>query len=79
MLVWIEDEKILADIFKEFFRVLKAGGHIKLYPLYEWRLMDFKNVQLLEVLKNFKINQTFNHGGRDLRVSPSLLTQLTKT
>jgi ubiquinone/menaquinone biosynthesis C-methylase UbiE len=79
MFVWIEDEKILADIFKEFLRVLKPGGQIKLYPLYEWRLMDFKNVQLLEVLKSFRIKQTFTHGGRDLRVSPSLLTRMTKT
>jgi hypothetical protein len=31
------------------------------------------------VLKSFRIKQTFTHGGRDLRVSPSLLTRMTKT
>ena len=78
MFVWIEDEKMLADIFEEFLRVLKPGGQIKLYPLYEWRFMRFKNARLLEVLTGFKIKQTFTHGGWDLRVTPSLLTQMTK-
>ena len=78
MFVWIEDEKILADIFEEFFRVLKPGGKIKLYPLYEWRFMRFKNARVLEVLAGFNIKQTFTHGGRDIRVTPSLLTQMTK-
>jgi SAM-dependent methyltransferase len=78
MFVWIEDEALLAEIFEEFLRVLAPGGQIKLYPLYEWRLMRFKNARLLEVLAGLNIQQTFTHGGGDFRVTPSLLTQMTK-
>jgi SAM-dependent methyltransferase len=78
MFVWIEDEEILADVFTEFLRVLKAGAQVKLYPLHEWRFMHFKNSRLREVLANFSIEQRFSHGGHDLRVMPSLLTQMTK-
>jgi SAM-dependent methyltransferase len=79
MFVWIEDEAVLADILEEFLRVLKTGGQVKLYPLHEWRFMRFKNRRLLEALANFSIEQVFAHGGQDLRVMPSLLTELTKT
>ena len=78
LFVWIEDEDVLADIFSEFLRVLKPGGLVKLYPLYEWRLLRFKNQRLKENLANFEIEQRFVHGGADLRVTPSMLTEMTK-
>ncbi|MFT4519313.1 MAG: SAM-dependent methyltransferase [Halioglobus sp.] len=78
LFVWIEDEEVLADILGEFQRVLKPGGRIKLFPLYEWRLMRFKNKRLKNILANFKIEQSFVHGGLDWRVMPSMLTQMTK-
>jgi SAM-dependent methyltransferase len=78
LFVWIEDEEVLADIFDEFLRVLKPAGLVKLYPLYEWRLMRFKNQRLKSILANFAIEQTFVHGGADLRVTPSMLTEMTK-
>jgi SAM-dependent methyltransferase len=78
LFVWIEDEKVLADILCEFQRVLKPGGRIKLFPLYEWRLMRFKNRRLKKLLANFTIEQTFVHGGLDWRVMPSMHTQMTK-
>ena len=78
LFVWIEDEEVLADILGEFLRVLKPGGLVKLYPLYEWRFMRFRNKRLQNVLANFKVEQTFVHGGRDLRVTPSMLTEMTK-
>ncbi len=79
MFVWIEDEDILADILEEYLRVLKTGGQVKLYPLYEWRIMHFKNRRLRKVLTHFEIEQVFAHGGQDVRIMPSLLTRLTKT
>ena len=78
LFVWIEDEEVLADILGEFLRVLKSGGLVKLYPLYEWRFMRFKNKRLRNILANFKVEQTFVHGGRDFRVTPSMLTEMTK-
>ena len=78
LFVWIEDEEVLADILCEFQRVLTPGGLVKLFPLYEWRFIHFKNNRLKNVLGNFKIEQTFVHGGRDWRVMPSMLTEMTK-
>lgn len=78
MFVWIEDEKILAEILEEFHRVLKPGGTAKLYPLFEWRYMRFSNKRLLSIVDGFNIKQRFAHGGLDARVMPSLLTQMTK-
>ena len=78
LFVWIEDEEALADILDEFLRILKPGGVAKVYPLYEWRFMRFKNQRLKDVLANFNIEQSFVHGGRDLRVTPSMLTEMTK-
>jgi hypothetical protein len=54
------------------------GGSIKLYPLFEWRYLRFKNKRLRDILSHFKIEQTFVNGGRDWRVTPSMLTQMTR-
>lgn len=78
LFVWIDDEEVLADILGEFLRVLKPGGLIKLYPLYEWRFMRFKNARLKSTLDQLQIDQTFVHGQGDMRVMPSMLTEMTK-
>ena len=78
LFVWIEDEDVLADILGEFLRVLKPGGSVKLYPLYEWRFVRVTNPRLQDVLDNFQISQNFVHGGRDWRVTPSMLTEMIK-
>ncbi len=79
LFVWIEDEAILAEILGEFLRVLKPGATIKLYPLHEWRFMDFKNKDLIKLLSTVTIEQRFVHGGLDFRVTPAMLTQITKS
>jgi ubiquinone/menaquinone biosynthesis C-methylase UbiE len=78
LFVWIEDEPALADILEEFLRVLKPGGVVKLYPLYEWSRMQFTNSKLKSVLRSFSIEQSFVHGGLDFRVTPAMLTEMTK-
>ncbi|MFT5573008.1 MAG: SAM-dependent methyltransferase [Cryomorphaceae bacterium] len=78
LFVWIEDESALADILEEFLRVLKPGGVVKLYPLYQWHRMQFSNPKLNSVLSSFTIEQSFVHGGLDFRVTPAMLTELTK-
>ncbi len=78
MFVWIEDEAQLAKIFTEFYRVLKASGVIKLYPFHQWRFTRFTNPELNAALNGFEITQSFVHGGLDLRVTPSMLTEFYK-
>ena len=78
LFVWIENESDLADIFNEFHRVLKKGGVVKLYPFYQWQYTRFRDSALKEVLNKFEIDQHFVHGGLDLRVTPSMLTEFTK-
>ncbi|MFT7286896.1 MAG: SAM-dependent methyltransferase [Halieaceae bacterium] len=78
LFVWIEDEALLADILEEFLRVLKPGGVVKMYPLNEWRVKQFKSARLKRILGNFTIEQTFVHGRGDLRVMPSMLTEMSK-
>lgn len=78
LFVWIEDEQLLAEILNEFLRVLRPGGTVKLFPLPEWRFMRFKNQELREVLTKFEIEQTFVHGHGDWRVTPSMLTEMSK-
>lgn len=78
LFVWIESEADLAEILREFLRVLRPGGVLKLYPLYEWRRMQFSDSALLNILEKFEIEQSFVHGGADIRVTPSMLTEFTK-
>ena len=73
LFVWIEDEDLLADVFTEFLRVMKEGGSIKLYPLFEWRYQHFKNKRLRDILSHFKIAQTFVHGGRGIDTTPGAI------
>lgn len=78
LFVWIEDEAALAEIFKEFLRVLKPGALVKIYPLHEWSQLRFSNSELIDILANFDIEQSFVHGGLDFRVTPAMLTKLRK-
>ena len=78
LFVWIEDQAILAQIFNEFYRVLKAGGVVKLYPLPEWHFTHLSDVTQRRIFEQFDIEQHFVHGGLDFRITPSLLTEMKK-
>lgn len=75
LFVWIEDEETLAAIFEEFYRVLKPGGTIRLFPLSDWRLLDFDSRRLHDILSRFSIEQTFVFGPR---VMSAMLTEMTR-
>ncbi len=79
LFVWLKDEKLLAEVFAEFLRVLKPGGRVQLYPLHDWRNLSISDSALLTLLDSFTVEQCFVHGGLDPRIMPSMLTRLTKS
>lgn len=78
LFVWIEDERLLADIFNEFDRVPKPDGVLKLYPLFKWNQAGFTEPAFLDVLGKYFVKQQFVHNGLDFRVLPSFLTSFSK-
>jgi len=59
ILIWINQEEELLNIFTEFHRILKVGGTINLYPLPDWDSFQFKNGELKALLKRFNLTQEF--------------------
>jgi len=41
--------------------------------------MNFENKELIRLLNTVTIEQRFVHGGLDFRVTPAMLTQITKS
>ena len=75
LFVWIEDEDTLAAIFEEFYRVLKPGGTVRLFPLGDWRLLTFNSHRLREALSHFSIEQSLVFRPR---VMSAMLTEMTR-
>ena len=75
LFVWIEDQDTLADIFEEFYRVLKPGGTVRLFPLGDWRLLTFNHRRLRDALSHFSIEQSLIFRPR---VMSAMLTEMTR-
>lgn len=56
---WINDESILENIFREFHRVLKSGGEIKIYPTPHLNPLKVKSLGFSEIMSDFDIEQKF--------------------
>lgn len=76
--VWIEDEQVLVDIFREFLRVLKPGGAVKPFPLPQWRRLESRYPDLRNTLSAFTISQHFVPGNQRARTMSAMLTTLVK-
>jgi len=77
---WIDDETILESIFREFHRVLKPGGQIKIFPTPHIDSLQIYNSGFADILSEFEIEQNF--AGEFLRIAqypPAYMTTFTKT
>ncbi len=57
---WIDDEQVLAKIFREFLRVLKPGGIVRIFPTPYYDLNDIRDPGLREAMEKFRVSQKFN-------------------
>ena len=57
---WIQDEAILAKIYREFHRVLNDGGEVRIYPAPDLGISKAGNSELRAVMKKFAITQRFS-------------------
>ena len=57
---WIQDEAILAKIYREFHRVLNDGGEVRIYPAPDLGISKAGSSELRAVMKKFAITQRFS-------------------
>lgn len=76
--VWISDEAILAKIFDEFFRLLKPGGQVRLYPQPLWCPERLQSDTLRQALGRFQIGQLFRISRVAVQWTPAYTRVLQK-
>ena len=76
---WITDESILANIYREFHRVLADGGEVRIYPTPELDIDDIRNADLRDAIAQFEINLRFSANWLNLgKYPPAYITTLRK-
>ncbi len=56
---WIQDERLLEKIYREFHRVLKDGGEVRIYPTPDLVVGSIRHHGLRKVMGQFDIRQRF--------------------
>ena len=56
---WIGDEDILESIFREFYRVLKPGGEVKIFPTPNYDAGKINHPGLAQIMQSFDVEQEF--------------------
>ena len=59
---WIIDERLLDGIFKEFYRVLKPGGRVKIFPAPPYVASRIRYPELRRTLAGFSVEEKFYAG-----------------
>ncbi|MDX2476187.1 MAG: class I SAM-dependent methyltransferase [Gammaproteobacteria bacterium] len=59
LFAWIDDEDILEAIFREFDRVLKPGGKVKIFPAPAYDAGKIRHQGLRQIIEAFEIDQAF--------------------
>jgi ubiquinone/menaquinone biosynthesis C-methylase UbiE len=76
--VWIDEDRVLADIFREMSRVLRPGGVARLFPLPQWHRLGATHPSLREALAGFELSQHFVLGKPRAKTLSAMLTTLVK-
>ncbi len=76
---WILDEEVLAGIYREFHRVLKDGGAVRIYPAPDPDVEGIDHSGLREVMERFQITKRFSTRWLNLiQYPPAYVVTLTK-
>jgi SAM-dependent methyltransferase len=67
---WIRDEDALANIYREFHRVLTDGGEVRIYPAPDLKVDRIRNRGLRQVMNQFEIKTRFSAGWLNLAMYP---------
>ena len=59
LFAWIGDEDILESIFREFYRVLKPGAKVKIFPTPNYDAGTIRHPGLEQIMQGFDVEQEF--------------------
>jgi len=76
LFAWLRDPEMVRVIFEEFWRVLKPGGEVRVYPTPDWK--DGGHVRA-GVPEAFQIEQRFRAEFSVLNMPPAFMTRFKKT
>ena len=78
VLSWIRDDALLHATFREFDRVLKPGGSIRIFPTGSVIQLQQKYPQLWQILKHYDIEQRFIASPDIISVPPAYASKFFK-
>mgnify|MGYP001824278574 CR=1 FL=1 len=71
---WIQDEEVLENIYREFYRVLNNDGEVRIYPAPQLDVDKIRYAGLREVMNQFEIRQRFSARWLNLAMYPPAYT-----
>ena len=75
---WIHDDALLTDIFREFSRVLKPGGSVRIFPTGSVSQIQTQYPELWKMLAGWHMEQDFKASANISNVPPAFTTHFYK-